>query len=193
MPSAMARQVDKIRKRYKREAASYEKKAANATGEERQSYLDRAETARKQIEKLRYSASSGGYSDFVEGNISRIDFQTERGQKLGRERLRAAGTEGQFYSSTADFWNTGGAGTVDQRLIEGINSFDWSNEVKDRVKQKTGVDLDGDGVQNLNQAVSVMEEITGQSFSEPEELEPWEKYKKKKTIEAMMAINAAQG
>lgn len=173
MPSPLARKVDKVRKRYKREAAKFEDIARNSTGQARDKALARKARAERNIEKLRYDRSSGAYSEFVQKEIGRIEFQSRAENRIARERLRSSGNIAQFYASTKELWQGRKDGTEDQRIINALNEKGFE-------------------VSNMNEAIDVVEEITGQDFDMPVETgNEWERYKADAALDAALAIAMA--
>lgn len=175
MPSAFARAVDVARKRYKRQAAKYERIAAKSTGAVREGALERASQARSAIESLRYDRSKGQYN-FEAQDLARKMFQTERGNVAGRDRLTFSGSNSSFYASTRSLWQGASSKDVDQAIVSRL--------------QEMGYD-----VKNLDEAISTVEEITGKDFTSPqaEESNEFLRYDDEQVKEAMLSLAAAQG
>lgn len=169
MASPLARAVDVVRKRYKRQVARYEKIASTSTGAARESALKRRDQAQKAIESLKYDRSSRSYG-FSTEELANKAFASERGNVLGRERLSLGDNNSRFYAATRDLWRNATSGTVDQTLISNL--------------RKMGYD-----VNNLDEAVEVVEQITGQDFTSPqEETNEFERYDQESVKEAMIDI-----
>lgn len=169
MASPFARAVDVVRKRYKRQVARYEKLSRTSTGAARESALRRKEQAQKAIEALKYDRSSRSYG-FGTEELSQREFASERGNVLGRERLSLGDNNSRFYAATRDLWRGASNGTVDQTIIANL--------------RKMGYD-----VNSLDEAVEVVERITGQDFTSPqEETNEFERYDQESVKEAMIGI-----
>lgn len=165
MPSPLARAVDTVRKRYKRQLASAQKVAASTKGEAREAALQRVEQAQKAIDELRYQRDKGGYSSRISANIEQIEFSSRQGQRLGRERLRMSGQEAEFYATTKQLWQ-GVSDRPDQAVIKGLNelSSKLDIEIFSRLEAKG---LKPGKLETLNDAVSMVEELTAQDFTNP--------------------------
>lgn len=165
MPSPLARAVDTVRKRYKRQLASAKKVAASTKGEAREAALQRVEQAQKAIDELKYQRDKGGYSSRISANIEQIEFSSRQGQRLGRERLRMSGQEAEFYATTKQLWQ-GVSDRPDQAVIKGLN------ELSSKLDIETFSRLEAKGLkpgklETLNDAVSMVEELTAQDFTNP--------------------------
>ena len=165
MPSPLARAVDTVRKRYKRQLASAKKVAASTKGEAREAALQRVEQAQKAIDELKYQRDKGGYSSRISANIEQIEFSSRQGQRLGRERLRMSGQEAEFYATTKQLWQ-GVSDRPDQAVIKGLN------ELSSKLDIETFSRLEAKGlkpgkIETLNDAVSMVEELTAQDFTNP--------------------------
>lgn len=165
MPSPLARAVDTVRKRYKRQLVSAQKVAASTKGEAREAALQRVEQARKAIEELKYQRDKGGYSTRISANIEQIEFSSRQGQRLGRERLRMSGQEAEFYATTKQLWQ-GVSDRPDQAVIKGLNELSGKldDETFSRLEAKG---LKPGNIETLNDAVSMVEELTAQDFTNP--------------------------
>lgn len=165
MPSPLARAVDTVRKRYKRQLASAKKVAASTKGEAHEAALQRVEQAQKAIDELKYQRDKGGYSSRISANIEQIEFSSRQGQRLGRERLRMSGQEAEFYATTKQLWQ-GVSDRPDQAVIKGLN------ELSSKLDIETFSRLEAKGlkpgkIETLNDAVSMVEELTAQDFTNP--------------------------
>ena len=165
MPSPLARAVDTVRKRYKRQLASAKKVAASTQGEAREAALQRVEQAQKAIDELKYQRDKGGYSSRISANIEQIEFASRQGQRLGRERLRMSGQEAEFYATTKQLWQ-GVSDRPDQAVISGLNklSSKLDSETLERLESKG---LKPGQIETLDEAVSLVEELTAQDFTNP--------------------------
>ena len=165
MPSPLARAVDTVRKRYKRQLASAKKVAASTKGEAREAALQRVEQAQKAIDELKYQRDKGGYSSRISANIEQIEFSSRQGQRLGRERLRMSGQEAEFYATTKQLWQ-GVSDRPDQAVIKGLNELSSKLDIEtfSRLESKG---LKPGKLETLNDAVSMVEELTAQDFSNP--------------------------
>ena len=165
MPSPLARAVDTVRKRYKRQLASAKKVAASTQGEAREAALQRVEQAQKAIDELKYQRDKGGYSSRISANIEQIEFASRQGQRLGRERLRMSGQEAEFYATTKQLWQ-GVSDRPDQAVISGLNklSSKLDSETLERLEAKG---LKPGQIETLDEAVSLVEELTAQDFTNP--------------------------
>ncbi len=165
MPSPLARAVDTVRKRYKRQLASAKKVAASTQGESRQAALQRVEQAQKAIDELKYQRDKGGYSSRISANIEQIEFASRQGQRLGRERLRMSGQEAEFYATTKQLWQ-GVSDRPDQAVITGLNELagKLDDDTLSRLKAKG---LKPGEIESLDEAVSMVEELTAQDFTNP--------------------------
>lgn len=165
MPSPLARAVDTVRKRYKRQLASAQKVAASAKGEAREAALQRVGQAQKAIEELKYQRDKGGYSTRISANIDQIEFSSRQGQRLGRERLRMSGQEAEFYATTKQLWQ-GVSDKPDQAVIKGLNELSGKLDIEtfSRLEAKG---LKPGNIETLNDAVSMVEELTAQDFTNP--------------------------
>ena len=165
MPSPLARAVDTVRKRYKRQLASAKKVAASTQGEAREAALQRVEQAQKAIDELKYQRDKGGYSSRISANIEQIEFASRQGQRLGRERLRMSGQEAEFYATTKQLWQ-GVSDRPDQAVISGLNklSSKLDGETLERLEAKG---LKPGQIETLDEAVSMVEELTAQDFTNP--------------------------
>lgn len=165
MPSPLARAVDTVRKRYKRQLASAKKVAASTQGEAREAALQRVEQAQKAIDELRYQRDKGGYSSRISANIEQIEFASRQGQRLGRERLRMSGQEAEFYATTKQLWQ-GVSDRPDQAVISGLNKLagKLDSETLERLESKG---LKPGQIETLDEAVSMVEELTAQDFTNP--------------------------
>lgn len=165
MPSPLARAVDTVRKRYKRQLASAKKVAASTQGEAHQAALQRVEQAQRAIDELRYQRDKGGYSSRISANIEQIEFASRQGQRLGRERLRMSGQESEFYATTKQLWQ-GVSDMPDQAVISGLNELasKLDDDALARLKAKG---LKPGEIESLDEAVSMVEELTAQNFTNP--------------------------
>lgn len=187
MPSPLARAVDTVRKRYKRQLASAKKVAESTTGEAREAALNRAEQAQKAIDALKYQRDKGGYSSRISENIGQIEFASRQGQRLGRERLRMSGQEAEFYSATKQLWE-GTSDRPDQSIISGLNELAGKLD-DDAVSRLEAKGLKPGQIQTLDEAVSMVEELTAQDFTNPPDPDEKEQfYDDAKIRRSMLAI-----
>lgn len=187
MPSPLARAVDTVRKRYKRQLASAKKVAASTQGEAREAALQRVEQAQKAIDELKYQRDKGGYSSRISANIEQIEFASRQGQRLGRERLRMSGQEAEFYATTKQLWQ-GVSDRPDQAVISGLNklSSKLDGETLERLESKG---LKPGQIETLDEAVSLVEELTAQDFTNPPDTDEKEQfYNDAKIRRGMLAL-----
>ncbi len=187
MPSPLARAVDTVRKRYKRQLASAKKVAASTQGEAREAALQRVEQAQKAIDELKYQRDKGGYSSRISANIEQIEFASRQGQRLGRERLRMSGQEAEFYATTKQLWQ-GVSDRPDQAVISGLNELagKLDSEALARLEAKG---LKPGQIETLDEAVSMVEELTAQDFTNPADPDEKEQfYNDAKIRRGMLAL-----
>lgn len=167
----LSRQVDIVRKRYKRQLEGIDKELEGATGSRKDMLIDKREAISDMIKKLAYDRSKKSYPAFVVKEISRLEFQSRQKNRVGTARLQATGKKSLFYAVTKDLWYGKENGvSTDEKIINSLREM--------------GID-----VNNLNEAINEVSKISGIDFDRPyESANEWEKYKIREVIEAQLAL-----
>ena len=170
----VSRQVDKVRKRYKRKVASYEKRiAGGVSGEELESLQKKLQSAKNAIEDLRYNREKSQYfgtSDVEEQKriIRAKDIETSRESVNAYNRLKMLGKAKEFYAGSVQLWQ----GKI--KDVQGIDKRRAINEAVISSLNEMGYD-----VKTLQDAIDVIEDIANVDLhtSKSDDGEEWERYK----------------
>lgn len=172
----LSRQVDKIRKRYKRDVAKWSRIAETSKGHRKAVAESMVARAEKAISELRYDRSKGGYSSFVVNKVGTLEFESKRENRMAVQQLKAYGQESAFYASTKDLWYMKNNGlSVNENIVSSL--------------QEMGYD-----VSNLGEAVDLVSSLSGTDFSSPDSsMNEWERYSEESVLVASMTLRSAIG
>ncbi len=194
---AASREADKLRKRYRREKESLQKKLdAGTTQKQTERFQKRIDTLNEKIEGLKFNRETQSY-DMSKEEISSAEFQSRQSTKKAAASLRMSGMSEQFYADTKDLWahdKTLGK-TTNQKIIDSLNSMNFTEEALTNIKEKTGIDLNESKITELSEAIKVVQALTGMDYLTPkkaqEGINPWDKYKEAEAIRAALSIRSA--
>lgn len=171
----LSRQVDKIRKRYKRDVAKYSRIAETSKGHRKavaESMIARAEKA---IAELRYDRSKGGYSSFVMNKIGTLEFESKRENRVAVQRLKVMGQDSAFYAATKDLWYMKDNGlSVNENIVSSLREMGYD-------------------VGDLGEAVDLVSSISDTDFSSPDSSNEWERYSDESVLVASMTLRNVFG
>lgn len=173
--SNLSRQVDKIRKRYKRDVAKYSRIAETSKGHRKavaESMIARAEKA---IAELRYDRSKGGYSPFVMSKIGTLEFESKQENRVAAQNLKAMGQDSAFYAATKDLWYMRN------------NRLSVNENIVISLREK------GYDVGDLGEAIDLVSSLSGTDFSSPDSSNEWERYSEESVLVASMTLRSALG
>lgn len=171
----LSREVDKIRKRYKRDVVKYSRIAETSKGHRKALAESMVARAEKAIAELRYDRKSGGYSSFVMNKIGTLEFESKQENRVAAQRLRAMGQDSAFYVATKDLWYMKNNGlSVNENIVSSL--------------REKGYDV-GD----LGEAIDVISSISGTDFNSPDASNEWERYSEESVLVTSMILRSALG